>query len=124
MKYINFNNAEELIFQNEEIKYLLPSYYWNYFEQWKMGKMMPMLKQVGKAAVLDFLNHIKDEDVEKLEEYFGERIVVEKLNYSAVFNVKIPLSETSICQKLCGFENFNYFNTWRDEEYLYIVFWR
>lgn len=124
MKYLNFMNVEELIFQNDEIKHLLPSYYWSFFDQWRLGKQLPMLRQVGKAAVLDFLNQLKDEDIEKLEEYFEERIVVEKLNYSAVFNVKIPLSETEICQKLCGIEGFNYFSTWRDESYLYISFWR
>ena len=83
-----------------------------------------MLKQVGRSAMLDFLNHIREEDIAKLEEFFGERIIIEKLNYSTVKNLKIPLSQKDICQKLCEVIGFNYFNTWRDDEYLYISFWR
>tara|TARA_B100000941_G_C28239736_1_gene415862 strand:- start:206 stop:583 length:378 start_codon:yes stop_codon:yes gene_type:complete len=125
MLYINFSNVEKLIFENsEEIKQILPPYYWSFFEQWKLGKQLPMLKQVGKSAMLDFLNHIKDEDVDLLEEYFDERIVVEKLNYSTVQNLKIPISEKDICQKLCEVIGFNYFSTWRDDKFLYISFWR
>jgi len=124
MQYINFSNVEELIFQNEDIKQILPSYYWNYFEQWKLGRQLPMLRQIGKAALLDFINHIKEDDVEKLEEYFGERIVVEKLNYGVAVNVKIPISEIDVCEQLCTISGFNYFSTWRDEDFLYISFWR
>jgi hypothetical protein len=121
---INFSNAEELIFEDSDnIKHLLPPYYWSFFEQWKMGKQFPMLRQIAKSAILDFLNHITPADVEKLEEYFGNRIIIEKLNYSTVSNIKIPLSGVDLCEKLCSLD-FNYFSTYRDQEYLYISFWR
>jgi hypothetical protein len=125
MQYINFSNVEKLIFENsEKIIKLLPSYYSSFFEQWKLGRQLPMLKQVGRSAMLDFLNHIREEDIVKLEEFFGERIIIEKLNYSTVKNLKIPLSQKDICQKLCEVVGFNHFSTWRDDEYIYISFWR
>jgi len=125
MQHINFSNVEELIFENsDEIRGLLPAYYSSFFEQWKLGRQLPMLKQVGRSAMLDFLNHIREEDVAKLEEFFGERIVVEKLNYSTVQNLQVPLDQIDVCQKLCEVVGFNYFSTWRDDEYLYVSFWR
>jgi len=125
MQYINFSNVEKIIFENsEEIKKFLPPYYSSFFEQWKLGQQLPILKQVGRSAMLDFLNHIREEDIKKLEEFFGERIIIEKLNYSTVKNLKIPLSQKEVCQKLCEVIGFNYFSTWRDDEHLYISFWR
>lgn len=125
MLNINFTNVEPLIFENaDKIQPLLPSYYSSFFEQWKLGRQLPMLKQVGRSAMLDFLNHISDEDIAKLEEFFDERIVIEKLNYSIVQNLQIPLDQKDICQKLCEIIDFNYFSTWRDDKFLYISFWR
>lgn len=125
MPHINFANVEQLIFENaEEIQPLLPPYYSSFFEQWKLGRQLPMLKQVGRSAMLDFLNHISEDDIAKLEEFFGERIVVDKLNYSTVQNLQIPLDQKDICQKLCEVVGFNYFCTWRDDDYLYVSFWR
>ena len=121
---INFSNVESLIFNNDDIKHLLPAYYWSFFEQWKLGKQFPMLKQISKSAILDFLNHLNDDDIKKIGEYFGEKVIIEKLNYHTVVNVKIPLTDKEICQRLCEVVNFNYFSLWRDIEYLYITFWR
>ena len=56
--------------------------------------------------------------------YNPKKIEVEKLNYTVVQNLTIPLSESEICERLCRIEGLNYFNTWRDEENLYITFWR
>lgn len=125
MMNINFSNVEKLIFENsEELRHILPNHYLSFFDQWKMGKQFSFLKQIGKAATLDFLNHINEVDVEKLEKYFGEKIYIEKLNYSTVLNLKIPLVEKEICQKLCEIVGFNYFGTYRDDQYLYISFWK
>jgi hypothetical protein len=124
MKYINFSNVEELIFRNEELKNLFSSQFFHYFEQWKLSVRIPMLRQIGKQAVLDLLNSLKDEHVEILEDYFGERVMVETLNYKIVENIKIPLHEIEICDQLCNIIGSYYFTTWRDENYLYISLWR
>jgi len=123
MKRLNFSTAEELVFQDTEVQKLLPPYMFSYFEQWRLGFRVPMLRQMAKQAILDFLDQLNDEHVQILEKHFGEQLVVEKLNYRSVENYKIPLSETKICEALCEIE-FQYFSTWRDAEYLYISFWR
>jgi len=104
---------------------MLPPSYFSIFEQWRIAKRLPMLGGIGKQAVLDLLNSLTDEDVQALELYFGDKIFVQKLNYSIARNLKIPLAESAeICNKLCEINDFNYFTTWRDDEYLYISFWR
>lgn len=124
MLYLNFSNVEELVFYDTEAQRLLPQHMFSIFEQWRMAKRIPFLREMGKHAILDFLNTLGDDDVAVLEEYFGEKIVVEKLNYSVAMNLKVPLSEARVCEALCGVEGFNYFTTWRDDEYLYISLWR
>ena len=89
-----------------------------------MSKLVLMLRPTGKQAILDFLNELTDENVMVLEEYFGEKIIVEKLNYSIVMDTKVPLQEFSVCEELCQIEGYNNFTTWRDEDFLYITHWR
>lgn len=124
MLNLNFSNVEELIFYNTGIQHKLPPRLFSIFEQWRLAKRVPYLRQIGKQALLDFLNQIGDEELFVLEEHFGEKIQVEKLNYSIVQNLKIPLSEEGICEQLCHVVGFNHFSTWRDDDYLYVSFWR
>ncbi len=123
MQYLNFSTAEDLIFENREVQNLLPIHMFSYFEQWRLGKQVPMLRQVGKRAILDFLDQLEEEHVQILESYFGERIVLERLNYRTVENYKVPLSDPKLCEHLCEI-SFPYFSTWRDNEHLYISHWR
>jgi len=121
----NFSNIEKLIFYNKEAQQILPPSYFSIFEQWRIAKRLPMLGGIGKQAVLDLLNSLTEEDVKTLEIYFGDKILVQKLNYNITRNIKIPLAESAeICNKLCEITDFNYFSTWRDDEHLYISFWR
>lgn len=124
MLNLNFSNAEKLIFSNSDIHHLFPAYFSSFFEQWKLSKRLPMLKSLGKSAILDFINQLNESHLSILEEYFGERIILEKLYYEAVTNIKVPLSETDVCQRLCNITYHSYYSLWRDEEYLYITFWR
>ena len=70
---------------------------------------------------LDALEEYTDE----LEKYFGETVIVEKLNYHAVWNLKIPLEdEKEFCQEMCRMGGYGNYSTWRDDQYIYITFWR
>lgn len=121
---LNFSNVEELIFYDLEAQQVLPLDMYSFFEQWRMSKRIPFLKAIGQQAVLDFLNTLNDEHVEALEVYFGQSIFVEKLNYSLSQSVKIPVDKFEICKELCKVQEFNYYSTWRDEDFVYITFWR
>ena len=87
-----------------------------------------MLRQLGKQGLFDFVNSLDDEAIEALEDYFGERIVVEKLSYTTVENIVVPINDCNntkaICERLCSIRGFNYFSCWRDASHLYISLWR
>ena len=120
----NFSTIEKLVFYDQEAQKMLPMSYFGLFEQWRISKRLPMLGSIGKQAVLDFLNNLTDSDIEALELYFGDKINVERLNYSVALDLRVPLIDADICTELCEVVDFNYFSTWRDEEHLYISFWR
>lgn len=124
MKYLNFSNVEQLIFHDEVLQQKLSKHLYGFFEQWRLGIRVPSLKQLAKSAVLDVLSYLDDSDIRILEEYFGEKIVIEKLNYSIVENLKIPLTEVGTCEQLSRVIGFNNLSIWRDEESLYLSFWR
>jgi len=124
MLYLNLTTAENLIFENKDVQKLLPIHMFSYFEQWRLGRRIPMLRQMGKMAIVDFLDQLNDEHISILESHFSERIFLERLNYRTVENYKISLSEKQICEELCNIISLPYFSTWRDAEYLYISFWR
>jgi hypothetical protein len=124
MKIVNFSNVEELVFYDKNLQNILPDHMFGFFEQWRLSKRLPFLRNVGKQALLDFINSLNEEDINILELYFGEKIIVQKLNYNIVENLKIPLNNAQICEALCEIQSFNYFSTWRDEQFLYISFWR
>jgi 2-iminoacetate synthase ThiH len=122
MLKLNWTNVEELIFYDSDVQNLLPVHMFSIFEQWRLAKRVPFLRELGKQALLDFLNQLSEKDIEILESYFQKKIFVEKINYSISLNLKIPLS--NICDELCHIEGFNYTSTFRDEEYIYLTLWR
>ena len=108
MQKLNLQTVENLIFENKDVQKLLPAHMSNYFEQWRMAKQIPVLRQMGKKAMIDFLAQLDDEHVLLLENYFNDRIFVERLNYRSVENYKIPLTEKDICEELCQINSFPY----------------
>jgi hypothetical protein len=125
MMRLNFSNIESLILENGDLKYILPSSLHPYIEQWKIGQQFPMLRQLGRQALFDLINALDDKTIESLEKFFGQRIIVEKLNYNIVENIMVPVEDAAvICDHLSKIRGFNYFSTWRDDKYLHITFWR
>lgn len=124
MIQLNFSTVEELIFLDEQAQNILPDHMFGIFEQWKLAKRIPALKLLAQQSVLDFLNGLKDEDIDILEEYFQDRILIERLNYNVTLNLKLLINDQSTCEKLCSLEGFNHFSTWRDHEFIYLSLWR
>ena len=124
MLRINFTNIEDLILKDGNVQKLLPAHLFSYFEQWKLVQHVPALKQESKQTALDLLDALEDH-TEILEKYFGETVIVEKLNYHAVWNLKVPIEdEEEFCRAMCQMDGYGSFSTWRDEEFLYVSFWR
>lgn len=121
---LNFSNVEELIFYDTEAQKILGNDMYSIFEQWKMSKRIPYLKSIGQQAILDFLNTITESQIEILENYFGKKIFIEKLNYKLVQNLKISIDKKDICDELCKIEGYSYYTSFIDEEHIYLTFWK
>lgn len=93
MLNLNFKNIEELVFYDTELQKKLPIRYFSIFEQWRIAKRVPLIAGLGKQAFLDLLNTLNEEDIDILEDYFGQKIIVEKLNYGMASNITIPLAD-------------------------------
>lgn len=121
MLHINLKNVEELIFQNRKVTQALPEFR-SHFDQWRLSKMLPATRQMGKRAVLDLMNSIKTQHLELLSDLFGTTVTIDRLDYSTVKNFEASLEVAE--QELNQEEWFPYFSTYRKGDRLYVSFWR
>lgn len=115
---INLKNIEELIFFDKKTHSLFPEFK-HFFDQWLIGKKVPGLAAMGSKSVIDFLDSIEEEHIKKLEEYFGQKVIVVKINTNLVKNVSLDLEEN-----LCGYVEYKEFCAYRTKNELFLSFWR
>jgi hypothetical protein len=118
---INLNNIEEVIFHDREAQKLFPEFAPN-FDQWRLAQRIPGLKQMGKRAVLDVLNGLKGEQIEKLEKYLDDSIILDSIDERIVINKSATLDELE--GELCEIAGFQDFCLYRDRDQVHISFWR
>lgn len=114
MLIINYQNIEELIFMNKHIHQHLP-HLRHLIDQWVTSHrlFMPYFKQQAKLDMLAKL----PENIELLENFFNDTIIINSINQNITLNKTIPLDGEIN-------EDFNNFTANRDEKCLYITFWR
>lgn len=115
---INLKNIEEIIFFNEEIHKILPEFSVQ-FGQWKIGKRVPPLADLGRNSVIEVLNLLDQNHIEILENYFETDIIIDKLSSNIIKNHSIELDEN-----LCGFYEYKSFCVFRGKENIELTFWR
>jgi hypothetical protein len=118
---INLQNLEELIFFEKKVWSLFPEFR-HFFEQWAISKRVPGMQNLGKRSLIDFLNSLEKEHIDKLEEYFQDIIIIEKIDYHIVknYNTSVDKAEAELCQ-LEGFFDFAVF---RKGDQLSFTFWK
>jgi hypothetical protein len=83
---------------------------------------VPGLRDLGKRAILDFLNNIKEESVEKLASFFGEPIFIDKMSDKLTESFSFNIDELE--EKICKFDSFNDFCLTRRGNTVFITTWR
>lgn len=96
-------NAEELIFYDSNIRNIFPEFH-QLFQQWEFSKLSPALKPLGKKSILDMLNSLTKEHIDKLSGYFKTEVTIDKIDYHTVKNIQVSLDELSEIQ-LEGLKN-------------------
>lgn len=117
---INLQNIEELIFYNKKVNSLFPEFR-HYFDQWQLGQRIPGMKTLAQRSVLELLNSLNETHVSKLEEYYQDIILVDKINHNLNENYEWNLDEEN---NLCKFVGFKDFCLTRNEKNVKISFWR
>ena len=89
MLNLNLTNVEELVFYDKKLQASL-SEFSNLFNVWTFS-LRAGLGPIGKKAVMDFLNGLKENHLEILEKYFNDTITVERSDYHIVRNQQVAL---------------------------------
>lgn len=117
---INIKNVEELIFNDKNVWKRMPELV-HLRDQWRMSRMAPMLRALGKRSLLDFLKSAKGHHEEALSEHFGVPVTIDKIESHIVLNKSFVLGDNPCLEDL---EVYTGFSSYRDEEELHITFWR
>lgn len=117
---INLLNIEELIFFDKKIHFLFPEFQ-NLFNQWSISYSSLGLQDFRRKSILDLLNSLETQHISKLEEYFKEKIVLDKIDYHFVKNVNF--SNLNV-ENLCQFNDYKNFCFFRGKEEIKLTFWR
>ena len=117
---INLKNIEELIFFDKKLQLLFPEFR-HYFDQWQLGKRIPGMEYLGQRSVLDVLNSLDKERILKLETYFSDTILVDKLDNRLVVNFDCNLEN---CNQICEYDGYKDFCFHKDGNGIKVTFWR
>lgn len=117
---LNLQNIEDVIFFDKKVQQLLPEFR-HLFDQWAVSKRVPGLQNLGKRSVVEFINALEDQHVRKLEEYFGDTIILDKVDGTIVRHYESKLEDADF---LCQYADFKQFCVDRDGDNLRVTFWR
>lgn len=121
MLEINLQNVEEIIFYNNKLHHVLPEFSY-LFDQWKLSRYSPALKNLGKRSIIDFLNKINQDQIKILEKHLGTTIYIKGIDTNIVKNYNFLLDNAE--EKLNCLEDVPNFCVSRDESSVYISFWK
>lgn len=120
MIHINVNNAEKILFSNYTIRESLPEFQ-KIFNQWDLSKTHSILRGITKKTIVELLQALSGEDIIKISNILGEVVTIDNLGYHIVKNISLPLDCEKELNSLVGLDNFSIS---RDEDKVYISFWR
>lgn len=116
---INLQNIEEQFFFNQEIQKLFPEFR-HFFDQWKMSKTYPGFGTLGKRSVIDLMNSLTPEHLKILEGFFGEPVLLNKVDPHIIRNYSGSLESDTLCE----FSSYREFAVFRNKDQMKITFWR
>ena len=117
---INIQNVEDVIFYDSEVWKKIPDLI-HLRDQWRMSKISPILRAMGKKALLDFLKISKNTHEKALSLHFGQAVTIDRIDRHLVKNLELSIGEDFSME---SDESYTGFSTYRKEDKLYITFLR
>lgn len=118
---VNLKNIEEYIFFDKKIQSLLPEFR-HLFDQWTLSKRVPGMGTLGPRVVLELINSLEKDHIRRLEEYFGDIILLDRVDHKIVRHHENTLDELE--KTLCSFSDYREHCIHRDGEHISVTFWR
>lgn len=118
---INIINVEELVFYDKEVWKGMPELV-HLRDQWRVSKMSPALRGMGKKAISDFLKIAKGKHEATLSKRFGMEVTIDRIETRVVKNMEISASEEfpDIDPEI----DPNGLSVHREGERVFLTFWR
>jgi len=120
MVTLNLTNVEELVFYDRKVRAELPDFA-NLFNVWTFS-LRAGFGPMGRKVVVDFLNGLKENHLEILGKHFNDKVTVDRSDYHIVRNQQVALDNAE--EGLNQIQGFPNISIHRDENQLYISFWR
>jgi hypothetical protein len=117
---INIQNIEEQIFYDKKIRNILPDFK-NLFDQWTISQTIPGMKFLALKSALELLNSLNENHIQILEEYFSDKILIDRLDHRTIANLSCTVDEIN---DLCKFSAFKEFCVYRNKDKVSLTFWR
>lgn len=118
---LNLNNVEELVFFEKEFADFIPDFR-QYYDQWRLSRMTPALRPIGNKSLIDFLCNITELQKEKIEEKFGEKIIIDAPNTKII---KFFETNCDSLEELLNKINVHgYHRFYRKGNKIFITIWR
>jgi len=93
-------------------------------DHWRMSKISPIFKAMGKKALLDFLNKATKDHEKLISKHLGTSVTITKLDRHLIRNYEFPIEEAEDLLNLFDEDLYPYFTTYRKEDKVYVTFWR
>lgn len=117
---LKFNNIESIIFYDKKVQQILPELL-PIFQKWTFG-IRSGARSVAKDALLDFINKITPEQLDRIGSYLGTPITLQKINPNLT---KIIETDINNLNKDLEINNFHgNVNITRRGELIYLCLWR
>lgn len=117
---INLQNIEEIIFFDKKIQSLFPEFR-HLFDQWQLGKRVSEMSNLGQRSIIELLNSLEEKQILKLREYFGDIIIIDKINHKIVEFYDFNLEDENV---LCKYTGYRDFCLHRDKDTVNVSLWR
>ena len=118
---LNIQNVEDLVFHDKEARRLMPDLV-HLRDQWRVSKMAPSLRAMGRKALLDFLREAKGRHEDALSERFGARVTIDRLEGHLVKNLEFSVDDEF--PDLDPEMDYAGFSSFRRGDKVFITFWR
>jgi hypothetical protein len=118
--HINIENVESLIFYDDRFWRAVPQLA-HIRDQWKISKMSPDLRFLGKKSLLDFLAQA-GQHKDPISKYFNSTVTIDSLEYNSVKNLEFKASEDHFDP--CSEEQYSDICMHRFGDQVKITLWR